>query len=362
MDADHSLPENLHTVNNSIWYGSYHRKEGGKRWQTFTTRAQKCNCGSPWCPVCWPRSRSKREVTDRLRTFNWRAVRHVVLSTNPYSFENDPSRAWEEITFQRGVGNLLKNLERTEGIGIMDWVAFVEWYENGFPHWHVLIEVDKEGKAGMIGEQVIHRYWPKRFGLYIHEEPIKDLAHWANLVGYFDKHGYFDDGKGHQGRLPEWARVRNKVIKRYETKKLKWGLEGKGNKKISQVSQDVGVDVEAGERSQRRAYGLILEECGAKTRIVVECKSWRHSWIAEVPYQEIKTAWTWEYIEGKGLTQVLDEAGYTSFVARVLDMEDSHSENHTLPTHNVRQEGGERSEQAAPPLEAKQTLIGAGEV
>ncbi len=92
----------------------------------------------------------------------------------------------------------------------------MEWYDNGFPHWHLFIETEEAGKAGRIGHEVIKRYWPH--GIYIWESYIKSEEHWKELTGYFDKGGYFEKGKGNQGKLPAWASDGNRKIKRWHAK------------------------------------------------------------------------------------------------------------------------------------------------
>jgi hypothetical protein len=212
---------------------------------------------------------------------------------------------------------------------------------------------------------VIHRYWP--FGLYIKELPIESEGHWKNLVGYFETHGYFGDDKGYQGRLPEWAVKSNRRIKRYgtmkggkyssrmrqdETSMLGEGgsmgvgerdegvcMVGKGDDSslfegdaifrddIPGAWADGSWDVSAyehgkGVKHERKTYRLILESCGARTRIVTEGNSSTSSYISILPYHAIKAGWVWEYIEGKGLTQVLDKGGYNSFIMSLIKMED----------------------------------------
>lgn len=147
---------------------------------------------------------------------DWRHVRHLILSVDP-SLYRDGEEAYEDITHRRGIGNLIKDLERTDRIKIRDYAGSIEWHENGFPHWHVFVETEGEGKAGMIGHGNIKRRWP--FGIYVNEDYIKSEEHWNNLTGYFNSHGYFEKGKGCQGILPDWAKDSEKRIKRWFGKK-----------------------------------------------------------------------------------------------------------------------------------------------
>jgi len=147
-----------------------------------------------------------------MRRMNWRRVREVMLTVDR-SLYRDGEEAYFDIGEKRGVGNLLKNLQRTEGVKIVDWVSVLEWHEDGFPHWHILIETEEEGRGGMIGYEKIKAHWS--FGKWETETYVKSASHWNNLVGYFDKHGYFEKGKEYQGRLPDWALKSRKSIRRW---------------------------------------------------------------------------------------------------------------------------------------------------
>jgi len=209
---------------------------GERQWRVVV---RKCTCRSSWCPTCWPRYGIAR-LMDRMKTFDWRQVRHLVLSLDPGKFGNGED-GFETVVRKRGIGEMVRNLSRVEGIELIDWVAVIEWYSSGYPHWHVLIEVSKKGRAGMIGHGRIKRHWP--FGIYVWEEPIESGGHWKNMVGYFKSHGYFGESKGHQSKLPEWAMNGNRHIKRWvgkrQTRKRKEGIgrmhvngtsgEGKGS-------------------------------------------------------------------------------------------------------------------------------------
>ena len=151
-------------------------------------------------------------LMNRMKTFDWGRVRHLVLSVDPAKFRNGEA-GFETVAQKRGIGELVRNLGRVEGIEAIDWVAIIEWYNNGFPHWHVLIEVAKRGRAGMIGHGTIKSHWP--FGIYVWEEPIESEGHWKHMLGYFGSHGYFGESKGHQSELPEWAMNSDRHIKRW---------------------------------------------------------------------------------------------------------------------------------------------------
>lgn len=318
------------------------------QWQI---EAKKCSCHSSWCESCWKRY-GKKALVVRLQSMDWKHVRHLVLSVDPSRYGNG-EEAYEDITHRRGVGNLIKNLERTDKIKIVDYAGSIEWYENGFPHWHIFIETEEEGKEGMIGHGKIKRRWP--FGIYVNEDYIKSEEHWNNLTGYFNSHGYFEKGKGYQGKLPGWAMKSSRRIKRWFG--MKEGREGKKQSRRMRLSETFSKDEEfsmdpkkcgdcnfknscetfsdgKGCRdvneftikgsmrylAKRKTYEMKLSQCGAKSRIeiwgpnVYEEDQKYDNFVCNVPYGVLRKLYPWKYIEGKGLVTELDEQGFRGFV------------------------------------------------
>jgi len=174
----------------------------------------KIKCGSVWhegeCSKDWI-----NKEKFKLSQLDWRRLRHVVLTTDPGMFDN-PKEAYEYFRKHRSVANLIWNLRRGKKVRHgKNWIQkykpvkiskyrwYLEWYRSGYFHIHVLIEVDKQGRHGMIGQEMIHHYW--NLGKIIFENPIKDQRHWFRMMGDFQKTGYIHMDKDHQGRLPDWA-------------------------------------------------------------------------------------------------------------------------------------------------------------
>ena len=117
----------------------------------------KCSCGKAWCPRCGLRTAIRR-FARRIKGWDWRFVRQVVLTVDPKLYES-PEEALKEINGKRQIAGTVRNLERTIGVKVQDWQWVLEWHRNGFPHWHLFLLVDKPGKEGQIGYQNIVRYW-----------------------------------------------------------------------------------------------------------------------------------------------------------------------------------------------------------
>ena len=154
-------------------------------------------CGSVWCGVCFKRKGLKK-VIKRFGAFDWERTRQITLTVDR-KFYKDGEEAFEDIKDKGAVRSLIKNLKRTFKLKFFDWIWLLEWHEDGFPHWHIFIELEKVGFKGMIGGEILRKYW--KLGR-VTESYIRSKNHWKELMGYFDKTGHFGDEKKKQGELP----------------------------------------------------------------------------------------------------------------------------------------------------------------
>jgi len=187
--------------------------------------------------------------------------------------------------------------------------------------------VEDEGKAGMIGKNVISGRWP--FGLYVYENYFKSEDHWNKLIGYFGRNGYFNEGKGNQGKLPQWARERNKRIKRWESKKGVVRMRQDQFKReglYSTMRENSGsfkkIVEDHSSSHSLKTYEMKLSGCGMKADLLMsqggdvfmEKK-------VNVPYEIIKKEFRWKYVEGKGLILNLTEDEMIKFWKRIAEIE-----------------------------------------
>lgn len=280
----------------------------------------KCGCGSSWCPRCSKRG-SRRRIRERLSVFYWDSTRHITLTIDRDQFASG-LEAWKYVNEKKLIANMIWNLRRTAGVRIIDWLWVLEFHgSDGFPHWHVFLQVEEEGKAGMIGGDLLRKYWP--WGRWVREQPIYSKKHWGSILGYWDKHGYFGKDKGAQGVLPEWAQDLVRRVRRY------------GSMVLGGVDRDKGVSVDCrlGFGREKRAYRVILEECGKRTRVQVDSWAFKTRLIIEVPYKTICDEFPdGTFFEGSGYLVLTDlgELGVVSekipeflpIVRRIMDLEE----------------------------------------
>ena len=276
------------------------------------SQAFKRRCGSVWCSSChkvvWSKS-----MTWKMVQFDWKRTRFVTLTVDPGQFK-DGQDAFEYVREHKSIVGFIRNLTRVakvkrgkewmqerEPVKVTKWIGFLEWHKNGYPHWHLLIEVKEQGIAGRIGQDVIHYYW--RLGKIIRETPIGSLKQWKNMVGYFGAHGYFKGDKDHQTTLPSWAiNIKGLRIRRVYGSRMKQGEDEKPSPKWTKDISDEFIDPETGEILKRseRTYRQLLASCGKQTFLRIHTGKKLIQGVFNIPYREILDAFKGEHLEGRG--------------------------------------------------------------
>jgi hypothetical protein len=262
-----------------------------------------------------------RHLTE-LKKFDWTLTRHTILTVDPSQFVNGRD-AWEHINHHKIIPGLIRNLERGkkqldqksgkwkwayQPIKIKNWKWFLEWHKNGFPHLHLFLEVEKKGKAGMIGGDRLRYYWS--LGRVI-EGYFKSTRHWMNTTGYFKKHGYFcQKQKKHQIRLPKWA------INEAGLKMRRSGAKITAKKKKNNVIELAEyfskrgeiIDTTTGEiknfrpkrKYKQRSYSAIFASCGKRSRVKIMTPHTAIKGLFDIPYRELREKIPGHFLEKTG--------------------------------------------------------------
>jgi hypothetical protein len=288
--------------------------------------AHKCGCNLVWCPKCF-KQRGAKTITQKLQRMNYKSTRQVVLTVNPELF-NDGNSAHKKITSKRLIASLIRDLERTQNVKVKDWQWVLEWHRNGFPHWHLFIDVTVEGRRGMIGGDTIRHYW--KWGS-VKEMPIKSKKHWFKITGYFEKHGYFDKRKAHQASLPQWALDDNKTIRRTggSVKRkpknndfFSW-FEDSTDEEVEQLSTSIEQDdhltvlllgqffERESKKFFRKSIRELLELCGSQT--VIRIGHGHFLGKIDIPYKEFRKI-PGEYVDGVGYVVMMNRNDFPKFM------------------------------------------------
>jgi len=296
-------------------------------------RARKDKCNSVWCPSCSNIVWSRKVANDMLE-FDWKRTREIVLTINPAMFKT-PREAFEHVREHKLLSRFLRNIQRGKKVKIgkrwipkhrpveiTRWMYFIEWHKDGRPHWHVIIETKQYGRFSMIGQDMIHHYWP--VGKWIYESHISSLKHWQRKVGYFGLHGYFQDDKKHQTRLPEWSlNIPGLKIRRSSHS------HRSGNTGIDLLEQCDDrtppqiLDPDTGEifTPATLTYDRRFKLCGRCTFLTAYFKDKQIDGLFNIPYKQVRKDYPGQYREGTGYLFSLSEQEAKSLLADPLSME-----------------------------------------
>lgn len=248
---------------------------------------------------------------------DWRRTRMVTLTLNPAGWvDGEDAYMWYKIN--KPIGHFIENLGRA-GVKVTDWTCNMEWHDNGYPHWHLLIEVDKPGKAGMIGQELLHKLWSHGdSNNRIHEYYFNSEDRFKKFTGYFSKSGYLHKDKQHQITLPGWANA------------PEWAgikINRFSSKRISASKREAKPEEPAGEPAKRprkiMTYAMKHGRCGNQVDIwEVEVeqfgadKNFSRSYIGRftVPYETVIGHLSGKFVEGYGYSF----EGTTGLICHVL--------------------------------------------
>lgn len=247
-------------------------------------------CDHVWCKKC--SKKQKIILKNRLQQFNWRKTRHIRLSLNRNLFESELD-AYEKC--KNGVAYFIKELKRKYGIKITRWVRVLEFHEDGFLHYHVLVE---KADKGYIGQHIIESAWKKGF---CREYYFKVFKHWSQFTGYFESHGYFGkEGKGHQDTLPRALALTNMIIRRFVYSENKDWIGARETSK-KEFPNFYKRENEA-ERKPRKINQIRIDNCGMRTKyncFMQDAPGLKG--ILNIPTKKMKEILKAEYIDNLGL-------------------------------------------------------------
>lgn len=258
--------------------------------------ATKCTCRTPWCESCslyyWA-----PKIIGRLETFDWKSTRHIVLTIDRKKFTS-PKEAFEFIQTKKMIPQLIHNLKRTKQCDVVDWLWLLEWHNDGYAHWHLLIEINnKSSESDQINFENIIEYW--NIGEVILLD-IKTKKHFKNLIQYLVKNKK-------QARLPQWAQDERKMIRRSGAKQQK-------KHKAETKEKSKNTKSTATEKKQRKTYREILEKCGKATNFCISLGNSVISWQQlQIPYKQFRNKYLGEFVENKGYVVKMSFSSFIHF-------------------------------------------------
>jgi hypothetical protein len=187
------------------------RTESSAGWKdcNYDVIGRKAKCGHVWCPVCG--ARQIKKANRVLIGFDWKKTRQVVLTFERRRYPGGGESAFNHVSEHKLISEFIRSLKK-QGVSIIKFKWFLEWHRDGYPHWHIFIEVENEGVAGMIGHVRLRKAW---LCGAVRESFYRTEYHWKRMIGYFMKTGYMEKDKKHQSVLPAWGMKSKKKIRRH---------------------------------------------------------------------------------------------------------------------------------------------------
>lgn len=250
---------------------------------TVKTIAVACGCKSRFCERCCLALgiKLKQKLIPILETF--KRVMMLTFTIDPQHFAG-PAEAFEHVKKARCLSVTMQALRRA-GVLITDrWFAVIEWQENGWPHWHVLVEAQhipfptlaaawnvNLAKLGKTADQTRVGFGSVRFTVSRFNSGKHAAGYACAYLTKHPKHGY-----------PEWVLDSlTRKVHRYSASRGLWNAaDGKVSDALSpDEAEDVGDRSDAGEDADqqdshdepaRRTISQQLATCGQSTMILRE--------------------------------------------------------------------------------------------
>ncbi len=241
-------------------------------------------------------------VAKKLTSFDWQKTCQIDLKIDRTKFKSG-KEAYEHVQQEKMLSEFISNLKKTKGVVINNWLWVLEWDRDGFPHWHLFVEPEKEGTTERIRFENIKQYW----GIGdVNESHIETKKHWDEMTVCFGQKGYFEEEKAHHVKLPRWALDHDNDIRRFGAMRLNKSQSEKDkkneDKKAGSESETDNVEQTSEtqiKEKERETYKEIIDACGSRTNICVDrgFKTWQ---TFNIPYRQFRKEYIGDYVEGQG--------------------------------------------------------------
>ena len=243
----------------------------------------KKGCKSRFCPRCCIglgiRLRERLKVALALFT----SVQMWTFTLDPLVFSSAKA-AFDYVRAKRCIGELVKVLRKRGVLHSGRFFFVVEWQQNGFPHWHVLLD------ASFVQFELVISVWNRfrpawagpvsgtrpGFGSVRFTMPkFASIEHAASYVTKYltkqPKHDY-----------PEWVKASRDRVRRFGTSRGFWGTTAKRRSEKRKGSGQKAIDWKKHKKPclcrdcQRKALGSTIAErisnCGHDACIFQVCE------------------------------------------------------------------------------------------
>lgn len=103
-------------------------------------RIKSAACRCRFCPGCcgWLGRKLREALARELAKF--KGVMMVTLTVDPLNFPDSPESAFAYVKKRRCVAELVRALHKAGYLWSRRYFYVIEWQQNGYPHWHLLLD------------------------------------------------------------------------------------------------------------------------------------------------------------------------------------------------------------------------------
>ena len=254
---------------------------------TLDAQIVSCRCGVRTCPVagCGRGWENDQRHHVRAATGLFDRPRMLSLTVNPGRFPfSSPEEAHERVTAKKCIPTLMKSL------GIAVWVWILEFQENGWPHWHVLVDLPADDRTDVEVGVEATRLWKDRFRIggidgvrlspVVQGESSYDAVH--RISGYMTKPP--------KEAFPDWVLQTHGTRFIGGSKAFSAYAKGSAPARMARKSKPDCQSVKPSKKTyaQRRTLAERMAGCGKTCRVfhrTVDCGTGevRGSFAADIP-------------------------------------------------------------------------------
>lgn len=249
---------------------------------------QKCRCG--FCKrCCVARGLRVRDCLAAVLKEHFQNVMMLTFTLDPEHFSEGPEPAYRWVAQERILANVMRALRKAGLVTNPRYFYVVEFHDNGWPHWHLLLDAkflsiakvrefwnrhlkklgicEKDTRVGLGG--VKFSSGKKSGGELEFASPIQAASYTAGYLTKFPKDGFPDWVMNYQGR-----------IKRYGVSHHFWeGCEapsGAGSEKSARVVEAVDEGCDPVEREVVATPSERVASCCARVGVVESGRAWSY--------------------------------------------------------------------------------------
>jgi len=249
----------------------------------------KCKCRSVWCPTCYKSNHFPR-IAEYLLTFKYKHTIVVTCTFDPCKcvVPGDPNEDSGSVSYQYLINkspvsafiDALKRRKQGPRLMIRHYIAFLEFHENGNPHYHLIIHFADDAYR----EHDLQKSW--KHG-EIDIRTFSSKGAYLDMFAYWRKDPVRYPDQAYQTIPPQdWLDKHPTIVRNPTSSNIRLGPERPKRNRSKGQSQ------EAPEKGAKPAMGYNkgLKKCGQETVFRTVLKNGDSAWDKlPIKYDDVTT-------------------------------------------------------------------------